>query len=151
MLTLAAFLACLQDPAFDTQTLEAGSRCDRLVAPDLNGDGRPDLLVQSGRDVHVFLFDKGFPAKPQQSLRLDPAVFLWTLGRLDGRNHPTLFTAGSRGVQAHAFDGKAFATAGADVIVHPSIFQGTCAEGKAPVYLDFAPDLDGDGRSDVLL
>jgi hypothetical protein len=151
MIALIASLACLQDPAFDTLTLDAGSRCDRLIARDLNGDGRPDLLVQNGRDLHVFLFDRGFSPKPQQTLRLDAAVFLWTLGALDGRKHPALFTAGSRGVQVHPFDGRAFAAAGADAIVHPSIFQGLCSEAKGPVHLDFAPDLDGDGRSDVIL
>jgi len=151
MLNLAFLLTCLQDPAFETGTLEAGNRCDRLVAHDVNRDGRPDLLVQSGRDLHVFLFEKGLGPKPQHSLRLDPTVFLWTLGALDGQKFPALFTAGSRGVQVHAFDGRAFAAAGTDAIVHPSIFEGTCAEAKPAVHLDFAPDLDGDGLSDVLL
>jgi hypothetical protein len=47
-------------------------------------------------------------------------------------------------------DGKAFA-APRDVIVHPSIFEGAAAEGHPPVYLDFAPDLGRDGRSEVLV
>lgn len=152
MLILAALLAVLQDPAYDTLALEIGPRADKILAQDLNGDGFPDLIVQGGRDLHVFLFEKGkgFDAKPGQTIRLDPTVFLWTFGSLDGEKHPVLFTSGSRAVQVHVFDGKQFAEP-RDAIVHPSIFDGAAAEGHPPVHLDFAPDLDRDGRSEVLV
>jgi len=153
MLTAALLLlAALQDPAYDTLQLETGPRVDKIFAQDLDGDGCPDLIVQGGRDLQVFLFEKGrgFTQKPQQVVRLDPTVFLWTFGALDGQKHPALFTSGSRAVQVHAFDGKAFAEP-RDVIVHPSIFEGSTADGHPPIQLDFAPDLDRDGRSEVLV
>src|SRR5436190_2200196 len=88
--------------------------------------------------------------EPQyDTIMLDPTVFLWTFGTLHGQKFPALFTSGSRAVQVHPFDGKAFG-APRDVIVHPSIFEGTSAEGHAPVYLDFAPDLHREGRSEIL-
>ncbi len=147
MLSLLLLLA--QD--YDTLVLEAGPRSDAVLARDLDGDGRPELLVQSGRDLQIYLNDKGrFAPKPSQSFRLDPAVFLWTLGTLDGQRLPALLTAGSRAVQGHAFDGRGFGPA-RDLVVHPSVFEGRCAEGRPPLRLDFAPDFDKDGRSDVLL
>src|ERR1043166_7105252 len=141
-----------QDPQYDTLMLETGPRVDKVVARDLNGDGSPDLIVQSGRDIQVFFFEKGkgFTARPQQIVRLDPNVFLWTFGALDGQKFPVLFASGSRGVQTYLFAGKQFGGP-RGAIVHPSIFQGPGPQGHAPVYLDFAPDLHRDGRSEVLL
>lgn len=152
MTTLAFLLLAAQGPAYDTTALEAGPRVDKIVARDLDGDGAPDLVVQSGRDLQVFLFEKGkgFAPQPRQTVRLDPAVFLWTFGDLDGQKRPALLTSGSRAVQVHLFDGRAFGEP-RDAIVHPSIFEGATADGRPPVHLDFAPDLDRDGRSEVLV
>lgn len=151
MWTVAAVLALLQDPAFETRTLETGGRADRIVARDIDGDGRTDLVVQNGRDLHVFLQDpnRGFPDRPLQVLRLEPHAFLWTLAALDG--HPALLTAGSRAVQGRPFGPGGFRPEPADLVVHPSLFEGTLAEGRAPLLLDFAPDLDRDGRPDLIL
>lgn len=150
ILALAALLA-LQDPSYDTIQLETGARTDRIEAQDLDGDGKPDLVIQNGRDLQIFLQKNGtYTPAPQQVVRLDPTVFLWTFGQLDGQKHPAIFTAGSRAIQAIQFDGAAFG-APRDLVVHPSLFQGTCAEGHAPLFAVFAPDLDKDGRSEVLL
>lgn len=141
-------LLLLQDPAYDTVLFEAGPRADATVARDLDGDGKLDLLVQSGRDLQVFLNAGGtFGPKPTQTLRLDPSVFLWTLGTLDA---PTLLTAGSRAIQGHVFEKGAYGPA-RDLVVHPSLFEGVLAEGRAPVNLSFAYDFDKDGRSELLL
>lgn len=140
-----------QDPQYDTILLETGTRTDRIEARDLNGDGKPDLVVQNGRDLQIFLQKDGtYSAKPQQVLRLDPGIFLWSFGTLDGQKLPSIFTAGSRAVQAIPFDGSAFGAA-RDLVVHPSIFLGSVAEGRGPLFAKFAIDLDRDGRTDVLL
>jgi hypothetical protein len=150
MMALAVLL-CLQDLAYDTLMIEAGGRADKIVARDLNGDGKTDFVVQDGRDIQLFLNQGGkFPPRPQHTLRLDPTVFLWTFGNLDGQKLPALFTAGSRATQAHGFDGAAF-SAPRDLVVHPSIFEGTSAEGQPPLFLEFTPDLDRDGRAELLL
>src|SRR5437667_114460 len=118
ILALAALLA-LQDPAYDTMFLETGARTDHIEARDLNGDGKPDLVIQNGRDLQIFLQKNGaYTPKPQQVVRLDPTVFLWTFGLLDGQPYPAIFAAGSRGVQALPFDGTAFG-APRDLVVHP--------------------------------
>lgn len=148
---LAAAALALQDPAFDTVDLETGTFTHHVEARDLNGDGKPDLVVQNGRDLQVFLQDKGaYSPKPQQVLRLDAGAFLWTFAALDGQKLPAIFTAGSRAVQAIPFDGAAFG-APRDLVVHPSLFEGSVADARAPLFSEFAPDLDRDGRSDVLL
>ena len=151
MTMLVALALALQDPAYDTSTLEGGTRADSIQSQDLDGDGRPELLVQNGREIQVFAFDNGrYGPRPRQVVRLDPTVFLWTLGTLDGSKHPALFAAGSRAIQAFRFDGKAFG-ASADLVVHPSLFEGAGAEGRAPARVEFAPDMDADGLSDLLL
>ena len=154
MLLLAALLAA-QDPDYETTLLETGALTHHIEARDLNGDGKPDLIIQNGRDLQVFLQvtvdGKGsYSPKPQQVLRLDPSVFLWTFAALDGEKFPTIFTAGSRAIQAIPFDGAAFG-APRDLVVHPSMFEGSVAESRAPLFAEFAPDLDHDGRSEVLL
>src|SRR5438874_1511812 len=146
-----AFAREMQDPQYDTIVLETGTRTDHIEAKDLNGDGKLDLVIQNGRDLQIFLQKNGtYSAKPQQIVRLDPTVFLWTFGLLDGQTYPAIFTAGSRSIQALPFDGTAYG-APRDLVVHPSLFEGTCAEGRAPLFAVFAPDLDHDGRSEVLL
>jgi len=150
MLLLAALLAA-QDPDYDTIPLETGTFTHHIEARDLNGDGKPDLIIQNGRDLQVFLQEKGtYSPKPQQVLRLDPTVFLWTFASLDGEKFPAIFTAGSRAIQAIPFDGAAFG-APRDLVVHPSMFEGSVAESRSPLFAEFAPDLDRDGRSEVLL
>src|SRR5258707_3656289 len=95
MLLLAALLAA-QDPTYETTVLETGTLTHHIEARDLNGDGKPDLIIQNGRDLQVFLQEKSsYGPKPQQVLRLDPSVFLWTFAALDGHNITSIFTAAS--------------------------------------------------------
>ncbi|HLY11561.1 MAG TPA: VCBS repeat-containing protein [Planctomycetota bacterium] len=151
MLLLLAALLAAQDPQYDTIMLETGDFTHHIEARDLNGDGKPDLILQNGRDLQIFLQKDGtYSPKPQQVFRLDPSVFLWTFGTLDGEKYPVIFTAGSRAIQAIPFDGARFG-APRDLVVHPSLFEGLIADSHPPLFTEFAPDLDHDGRSELLL
>src|SRR6185295_10755174 len=151
MVLLLAALIAAQDPNYETTVLETGTFAHDIEARDVNGDGKTDLVIQNGRDLQVFLQKDGvYTPKPQQVLRLEPTAFLWTFAMLDGQKFPAVFTAGSRAVQAIPFDGAAFGPP-RDLVVHPSLFEGVVADGRAPLFSPFAPDLDKDGRSDVLL
>jgi hypothetical protein len=146
----ALLLALAQDLPYETLPLDPGGKADAVLFRDLDGDGRPEILVQNGRDLHVFPNEDGrFPARPAATVRLDPAVFLWTLRPLDDPKRPSLLTQGSRALQAHAPSGRGFGPP-RDLVVHPSLFEGAVADNRPPVPLDFAPDLDGDGRPELL-
>jgi len=150
LLALAALLA-LQDPQFETTLLEAGATAHEIQAQDLDGDGKLDLVIQNGRDLQFFFQRDGhYGTKPGQTVRLDPQVFLWTFGTLDGSKFPAIFTAGSRAIQAIRFDGARYGDP-TDLVVHPSMFEGNVAEAHPPLFSAFAPDLDKDGRSELLL
>ena len=151
MMALAILLAAAQGPAYDTRMLETGGRADAILAHDLNGDARPDLIVQNGRDLQVFLFrEGGLPARADHVVRLGRTIFLWTFGTLDGGRLPALLTAGSRGIHGSAFDGRVFGEP-RDLVIHPSLFERPAAGDGPPLHLDFAPDFSGDGLSDALL
>src|SRR5579864_3691968 len=65
-LLLAAVLAA-QDPAYETTFLETGTLTHHIEARDLNGDGKPDLIIQNGRALQIFLQNGGkYTTKPQQ-------------------------------------------------------------------------------------
>jgi hypothetical protein len=148
---LAALLFLAQDPSHDTKVLQTGGKGDRLVARDVDGDSYPDLIVQNGHDLHLFLFDRerGFAESPARTIRLDGPVFLWTIAPVEKGKPLHLVTAGSRAIQGHPFENGGYAPRGTDLVVHPSLFEGLSS--GPPLYTDFAPDLDGDGVPEILL
>lgn len=150
---MAAVTAAAQDPAFESRRLAIGERADTLLPVDVDDDGLQDLIVQSSRDLHVFLYrrDGGFRSPADQVLRLDATTFLWTLGRFcdDPRDH--LVTASSRGIHRHRRERAGFAAGSEDLIIHPSLFEGTLSEEHHPILLRFMPDLNADGLSDAVL
>ncbi|MBI2899253.1 MAG: VCBS repeat-containing protein [Planctomycetes bacterium] len=149
---LILLAALIQNPEYDSNMLGVGATVDRIVVRDINGDGRDDLLVQSGRDLRLFLYDKdkGIPPVAGQILRLDPNVFLWTLARVKERNVWCLALTTSRGLQVCPFQDGSFASRPSDIAIHPNLFEGDATE-TPPVFVEFAPDLNGDGLSDFLL
>ncbi len=148
---LAALL--LQDPSYQITELEIGKRAEEIVVRDIDGDGHDDLLLQSGRDLRIFPFtpEKGIEAKAAHRIRFDKNVFLWTLAKIGKEKTLSLVTASSRGIHAHAPEKGGFSSVPRDLVIYPTIFQGETGDTHGPIQVDFAPDFDGDGRTDLLL
>src|SRR3990167_8792778 len=139
-----AILFLLQD--WDTVRMETQEPVHTITARDVDGDGRADLVLQAGKDIHIHRAGGGaFAQKPDATLRLSADTFLWTFARIDGRT--CLVTATSRGLLDHPWrDGEP-----EEIVIHPNLFEGASSEKQPPLLLDFMPDLDGDGRDDALL
>ncbi len=148
-LTLALLL---QDPQYDSRFLSVGTTVDKILVKDLDADGDDDLLVQSGRDLRLFLSDPkdGLRSSPSQTLRFESGVFLWTLGHVRDRKLWSVVVATSRGIHYYPFQDGALAPKPRDLVIHPNLFEGEPLESP-PVCVEFAPDLDRDGLSDFLL
>lgn len=143
----------LQDPSYRATELEIGDKADEIVLRDVDGDGDDDILVQSGRDLRIFPFDpeKGFSGKAAFRFRFKPNVFLWTLARIGGKKHLSLVTASSRGIHSHAPADGGFSPEPRDLVITPTLFEGDVGNSRGPIQVDFAPDFDRDGRTDLLL
>jgi hypothetical protein len=152
MRPLALVLLLAAAPAAGTK-LRIGDRADAAAAEDLNGDGFPDLVVQSGLDLRVFHFrrDEGFRPDADAVLRLDPRTFLWCFARFGDAKTRCIATTTSRGIHRYVAADGAFLKLPEDLVIHPSLFEGACGEGKAPAHVRFMQDLDGDGLDDALL
>ncbi len=153
LVTFVAVTGRPQDPAYTSVVLEIGDRADAIVAEDVNGDGRTDLIVQSGLDLRFFLSrgNEGLQAAPDITLRLMANTFLWTLAKLCDDTGPSILTATSRGIHRYRRVNADFLPMPEDLVVHPSIFDGTLAPGRSPVNLAFMPDLNSDGLRDAVL
>ncbi len=152
MRLLIAALLC-QDPAYDSKMLAVGPSVDQILVRDVDGDGRDDLLVQSGKDLRFFRNDpdKGIPEQATQTLRFDANVYLWSPARIRNKSSWAVVTQSPRGIHEIPFADGAFAPRSQDLVIHPTLFEGESGEARPPARVEFAPDLDGDGLSDLLL
>jgi len=142
-----------QDPSYDSRFLSVGSTVDQIVVRDIDGDTFEDLLVQSGKDLRLFLNhrEKGILEQASQVLRFDANVYLWTLARIQEKTTWSIVTASVRGIHTVAFSGGTFVTPPRDLVIHPNLFDGNAGDSRPPAFVEFAPDLNRDGWSDLLL
>jgi hypothetical protein len=140
----------LQD--YDSQHFDL-DYMDAVRIVDLNDDGRPDLVVQSGLDLRIHFQDgRGrYPDKPSLTARFDDRTFLWMMQPDErGKFGPNSFLSmSSRGVHRLKPENGRFASE--DLVVHPTMFEGKTLASHPPIYQEFAPDVTGDGRPDLLL
>lgn len=125
---------------------------DAITAEDLNGDGAKDLIVQSGVELQIFLqSNRSYAAKPSYTIRMDDITFLWTLAAFGKTSYDlsSILAMSSRGIQRYVLQNNEYKRQ--DVVVYPTMFEGKCSAAKPPLNLNFAPDLNGDGLSDLLL
>jgi hypothetical protein len=143
-------LLLVQD--YDSQQLDF-DYIDAVRIEDMNGDGRPDLIVQSGLDLKIYFQNdqSRYGETPDVTLRFDERTFLWMLRKNEKGKYDlnSIHTMSSRGIhRLHVDSGKVTTE---DLIVHPTVFEGKPMSANPPPYLDFSPDLNGDGVPDFVL
>ncbi|MBI3270010.1 MAG: VCBS repeat-containing protein [Planctomycetes bacterium] len=122
-----------------------------VSAHDLNGDGLLDLVVQEGRRILVYLFDKerGISVEPQAQVELPPGAFAYDLGAINETTGFGVSYLMSDGVYHVLYKDGAFQVESKQLVELPTFFHGESTE--PPVRLPFLQDLDGDGRIDLLV
>ena len=89
--------------AFLRVDLRVGGRITEILTPDLDGDGRHDLLVVRGREALTFRqnADGSWPAAPQQRFRFHPRTVLFDVADLDGDGRAEIALLQKKGVFAY--------------------------------------------------
>lgn len=135
----------------DSVTLLPGGTIDRVDVADVDGDGRHDLVAQTGRRLHLFGRRLDGTMGELDALLLDDRAYTWTLAKLKGDRGSAVVTMTSEGLDAHRRTEKGWTAATEALLVHPTALAGRPAIRSAPARLDVMPDLDGDGLSDAIL
>ncbi|MBI5369010.1 MAG: VCBS repeat-containing protein [Planctomycetes bacterium] len=118
---------------------------------DLNADGLLDLILQEGRQIQVFLFerDKGIPIDPQARIELPTGAFLYDLGDLNPTTGFGIAYLMSDGAYFVPYAHGAFQVESLQLIELPTFFSGESTE--PPVRVEFMKDLNADRRADLVL
>lgn len=138
-------------PRYDVVSLDV-ERCDEVATADVDGDGRPDLLILDGRSLAIFRATAtGIPQKPDARVRFDADAYLWSTATFPDVRGPQIVTFTARGIRRHVRGADGAWGPAEDLVIHPNLFEGSARGDVPPLQADFMPDLDGDGLSDALL
>lgn len=118
---------------------------------DMNGDGLLDLVVQEGRQIVVYLFDRerGVLPEPQARCELPPGAFVYDLGTPNAKLGYGIVFLMSNGVYHVAYRDGRFQVESTVLVELPTFFEGESTE--PPVRMPFLFDFDGDGRADLIV
>ncbi|MBI2921865.1 MAG: VCBS repeat-containing protein [Planctomycetes bacterium] len=147
---LMLFIAAL--PA-DANEFTSQEEIDALLALDLNGDGKKELIWQAGRVLNIYFYKepRGYSLQPDRStqfaLPADVAVFAF--GDVDGQAGPELVGLTGSGVRAWRIADNKVDAAPLNLLTAVTAFENTLLEKPRP--RDFLADLDGDGRLDLIV
>ncbi|HIJ65577.1 MAG TPA: VCBS repeat-containing protein [Candidatus Hydrogenedentes bacterium] len=136
--------------------LETEAGVTDVAARDVNADGHNDIVAlcsdeareAPNRHVAVFLADPEdfLPAKPTFTLDLDPAAGALFFAEVDGRPPAELVVTADLGAQVYRFERGRFMESS-----RPRFKSLLPRALAAPVFLDIAEDLDGDGIDEWLV
>lgn len=135
------------------QTFVAGTRLIGLAAADLNGDGRPDLVVIDSIAGTVSVLINTTPPggvvvsfAPAQNYAVDAGPIALGIADMNGDGKPDLVIASQTAGMVSVLFNETLPGAGVSSFAARQSF----AAGADPEALALA-DLDGDGRSDVVV
>ncbi|MCE9581074.1 MAG: VCBS repeat-containing protein [Planctomycetes bacterium] len=126
---------------------------DAVLAQDLNGDGKKEIIWQAGRTL-TFLFyrePRGYSLKEDSKAEfyLPPEVAAYAFGDVDGKPGPELVAMTGSGIRAWKIEGNKVVEPPIEVLALATAFEGTTLEKPRP--RDFLVDLDGDGDLDIVV
>jgi len=149
---LAGLLGAGDPGAFRAQDLGARGRIDHRVYADLDGDGRRELLLITGKRVSVYRSNPHGSFRPASPRRSDlPANALtFATGQVDENARSIdLVLVTPDGVVLIDFDAE-YRVTGTRLLV-PAKSLIIASETERLYRRDFLKDLDGDGLEDVVL
>ncbi len=153
VLALAGTEAAPPPARFREVAFEKGPRITDRLAEDVDGDGRPDLVIVRGREFAIHLQKDGTydPDRPDQKFRLDERAIIWDFGDLDGDGRPELIFLATDGMWYYAWSARTKGYLFRRVPLLPAASLLKTASKEEVRQKDFFADFDGDGAEDVLV
>ncbi|MBI3097633.1 MAG: VCBS repeat-containing protein [Planctomycetes bacterium] len=137
-------------PAFRTNRFEFSGAVREVLARDIDGDRRMELIVQQKSALEVYRpGPRGYSAAHSISVMLPKETFLWTFADVDGAPGDDLVCMTPDGVVCLPQKEGAFPGPAGVVIETPTVFTGLLTD--PPLEKEFSTDLDGDGDADLIL
>lgn len=124
---------------------------DSVMARDLNGDGKKELVSQAGRTITILFYKepRGYSFRNKVEFRLPEDVASYAFGDVDGAPGVELVGLGGNGVRAWKLEGGKIDEKAIEVLSIATAFEATILDKPRP--RDFLTDLDGDGRADMVV
>jgi hypothetical protein len=150
-----AALAIVLAAALPAAAIEFTSQdeIDAVMAQDLNGDGKKELIYQSGRTLTILFYKepRGYTIKEETKaeFQLPPGVAAYAFGDVDGKPGAELVALTGGGVLAWRFADNKIVEPAFEPLAVSTAFEGATLEKPRP--RDFLRDLDGDGDLDLVV
>ena len=145
-----ALAAALPAPALEFTSQE---EIDAVLAQDLNGDGKKELIWQAGRTLTILFYKEprgySFKEETKAEFQLPPGAAAYAFGDVDGKPGAELVTLTGGGVLAWRFEGNRIVEPALEPLAVATAFEGATLEKPRP--RDFLRDLDADGDLDLVV